>query len=260
MTATLLISELASRTGFTASTLRYYEQVGLLAAVERSRGGYRLYDEAAVARLRFIDRAKQLGLPLEEIRDLVAVWDGGLCAHVQERLREHVAAKAADVRERVAGLTAFAGQFDAARSELAAQAPDGPCGEGCGCGDPAPGGGFAPRLVDLAPTRRLAATRGAPETPVACTLDAGDQPARLAEWTDLLARVEDREPVDGGLRLRFPSSPQLAARVADLAAREQDCCAFLTFTLRLTGAALELDVTAPSDAAGVVEDLFGTSA
>ena len=40
---------LATRTGFPPSTLRYYEQVGLLAAPARSSGGYRLYDEAAVA-------------------------------------------------------------------------------------------------------------------------------------------------------------------------------------------------------------------
>ena len=63
MTASLRISDLAARSGFTTSTLRYYEQVGLLAATQRSSGGYRLYDEAALVRLRFIDRAKQLGLP-----------------------------------------------------------------------------------------------------------------------------------------------------------------------------------------------------
>jgi DNA-binding transcriptional MerR regulator len=44
----------------------------LVAAAERTPAGYRLYDEAALERLRFIARAKQLGLPLEEIRDLPA--------------------------------------------------------------------------------------------------------------------------------------------------------------------------------------------
>jgi hypothetical protein len=56
------ISELAERTGFSASALRFYEQAGLLSASERSAGGYRLYDQAAVERLAFIARAKQLGL------------------------------------------------------------------------------------------------------------------------------------------------------------------------------------------------------
>ena len=279
MAASLLISELADRTGFTPSTLRYYERVGLLNEAERSRGGYRLYGEAAVARLRFIDRAKQLGLPLEEIRELVGVWDGGLCAHVQERLRAHVAAKASEVRTRIESLTTFVGQLDAARTALLATAPDGPCGDGCGCVDPAPDAPSVPQLLELTPTRRLPATRHSPATqgtsrtsglmsttqdrqappvPLACTLGAADQPGRLAEWTELLAQVKNREAVNGGLLLRFPSDASLAGRLADLAAREQGCCAFFTFTLRLLGAGVELEVTAPADAAGVVAELFGT--
>jgi DNA-binding transcriptional MerR regulator len=279
MTASLLISDLAARSGFTASTLRYYEQVGLLAATERSSGGYRLYDEAAVARLRFIDRAKQLGLPLDEIRELVAVWDGGLCAHVQDRLRAHITTKSVEVRDRIADLTLFAGQLDEAGTELAASSPDGPCREGCGCADPGVGGAAnaasAPQLHQLTATRRGSSRRlepGTPgsfitaadpdelEVPVACTLGVADQPGRLAAWTGLLAAVQHRERVDGGLRLVFAPDPEFAARLADLATREQQCCSFFTFTLRLTGQAVELDVTAPPDAAGVVADLFGTPA
>jgi DNA-binding transcriptional MerR regulator len=265
MTASLRISGLATRTGFPPSTLRYYEQVGLLAATERSSGGYRLYDEAAVTRLRFIDRAKQLGLPLEEIRKLVAVWDGGLCAHVQDRLRAHVTAKSVEVRARVEGLTAFAAQLDTALAELTVTVPDGPCSDGCGCADPPSQGRAAipaaPQLLELTPTRRLPVGRQRPaEVPVACTLNAADQRMRLAEWTELLALVEERQAVDGGVRLRFPPGPQLAGRLADLAAREHSCCAFFTFTLRPTSDALVLDVTAPADAAEVLANLFGVPA
>lgn len=275
MSASLLISDLAARTGFTPSTLRYYEQVGLIAATERSSGGYRLYDETAVSRLRFIDRGKQLGLPLGEIRELVAVWDGGLCAHVQDRLRAHVTAKAAEVRSRIDDLTAFAGQLDHARNELAATAPDGPCGDGCGCVDPpeqgAPEPPAVPQLLELTPTRRLPAPRRTPvaatatnmaslPVPVACTLAAADQPGRRAEWIELFAVVEHREAIDGGLRLTFRADPALAGRLADLAAREHRCCAFFTFSLQLTGQAVVLDVTAPADAADVLADLFGTLA
>ena len=218
-----------------------------------------------MTRLRFINRAKQLGLPLEEIRELVAVWEGGLCAHVQDRLRAHVTAKAAEVRSRINDLTALARQLDLAQSELTATPPDGPCRDGCGCADPteegAAAGSAAPQLIELAPTRRLPAARPAPkEVPVACTLNAADQPERLAEWTEQLALVEERQAIDGGLRLRFPPGPQLAGRLADLAAREQSCCAFFTFTLRPAADAVLLDVTAPPDAAGVVADLFGVPA
>src|SRR6478735_1383541 len=116
MPETLLISDLASRTGFSPSALRYYERLGLIEAAERSPSGYRLYSPEAVDRLRFIERAKQLGLPLDEIRDLVAVWDTGRCAHVQTSLREQVEAKSVEVRERLTELTTFSAQLDRALS------------------------------------------------------------------------------------------------------------------------------------------------
>jgi DNA-binding transcriptional MerR regulator len=135
MTATLRISQLAERSGFRPSALRYYEQVGLLEAAERTPAGYRMYEESAVPRLQFIDRAKQLGLPLEEIRELIAVWDGGQCVHVRDRLARRITAKSGEVRSRIRELTGFAAQLDAACAELAGPAPDGPCGPGCGCAD-----------------------------------------------------------------------------------------------------------------------------
>ena len=110
------ISQLAERTGFSASTLRYYEQAGLLPNTARTPGGYRSYDDRAVGRLRFIARAKQLGLPLEEIRNLASVWDAGDCAPVQDRLAALLTSKIEEVRDRVAELTAFGDQLAAARA------------------------------------------------------------------------------------------------------------------------------------------------
>lgn len=80
------ISQLTERTGVPATTLRFYEQQGLLPA-QRSPAGYRLYDDSAVDRLGFIGAGKHLGLPLEEIRELLGVWESGLCVQVQDRLR-----------------------------------------------------------------------------------------------------------------------------------------------------------------------------
>ena len=66
----LTIADAAARTGFPASTLRYYEQVGLIEP-ERTASGYRVYDDRALLRLTFIGRAKALGLSLDEISELV---------------------------------------------------------------------------------------------------------------------------------------------------------------------------------------------
>lgn len=64
------IGKLARRGGVTVSTIRHYERSGLLAAVRRTPGNFRLYDDDSVAVLRFVRRAKALGLTL---RDMEAV-------------------------------------------------------------------------------------------------------------------------------------------------------------------------------------------
>ena len=128
------ISEVASRTGFPTSTLRFYEQVGVISATERSPAGYRLYDDRAIERLQFIGRAKQLGLSLEEITELAELWDADSCAPVQHRLTGLVEEKARQVAEQIAELTAFAAQLEEVRTRLGATAVDGPCTESCGCG------------------------------------------------------------------------------------------------------------------------------
>jgi MerR family transcriptional regulator, copper efflux regulator len=143
------ISQLAERTGFSASTLRFYEQAGLLPDTARTPGGYRTYDDRAVDRLRFIARAKQLGLPLEEIRDLTAVWDSGSCAPVQDRLAAQLTGKLAEVRRRVAELTAFGDQLEAARDGLGRHTPDGCCDDTCGCLGPTGSVPPAPQIVPL---------------------------------------------------------------------------------------------------------------
>ena len=81
MNAHRTISEAAARTGFTASALRFYESAGLVTPA-RTAAGYRTYDDHSIDRLRFIARAKHLGLSLGEITELVQLWDGDRCAPV----------------------------------------------------------------------------------------------------------------------------------------------------------------------------------
>src|SRR5205807_201137 len=61
------IAELGKQTGLSTSALRYYESRGLLEADARTPAGYRLYSERALCRAGFIQRAKALGLTLQEI-------------------------------------------------------------------------------------------------------------------------------------------------------------------------------------------------
>jgi MerR family transcriptional regulator, redox-sensitive transcriptional activator SoxR len=65
----MTISEVARQLGLHASAIRYYEQIGLLPAAERV-SGQRRYDTSILYRLAIIQRARQLGFTLEEIRQL----------------------------------------------------------------------------------------------------------------------------------------------------------------------------------------------
>ena len=75
-----------------AKTLRYYDRVGLLRPAKRTEAGYRLYDESAPGRLRFVLRAKALGIALADIRRILAYRDEGLapCRHVLDLVESNI--------------------------------------------------------------------------------------------------------------------------------------------------------------------------
>lgn len=69
------IGSLARETGSKVQTIRYYEQVGLLPAPARTAGNQRVYGKAHRDRLAFIRHARELGFPLDAIRELLALGD-----------------------------------------------------------------------------------------------------------------------------------------------------------------------------------------
>jgi MerR family copper efflux transcriptional regulator len=231
----LTVAQLARRSGVPPTTVRFYDAEGLLRS-RRSGAGYRLYDDAAVERLRFIGTAKRLGLPLTEVRRLLEPWEHGVCADVQHDLAPLVAQRLAETHERIVELRAFAARLGRARDQLATLDRDAPCGPSCtGLG-------------------REGAVSS--ELAVACTLDAAEQTERVDRWRAVLADVTAREPVDGGLRLRFDPARTAVGELATLAAGEAGCCPFLTISLHL-GEAPTLEVRAPEDAVVLVHELFG---
>jgi MerR family transcriptional regulator, copper efflux regulator len=131
--STYTIGEAAGLSGFSASTLRYYEGIGLVEPSTRTDAGYRIYDDRALARLAFIARAKQLGCSLDDIADLVGIWDGELCGPVQKRLHDLVTEKLAEAQRQIDELAAFRDQLHHAATQLTGPAPDGPCSETCAC-------------------------------------------------------------------------------------------------------------------------------
>lgn len=101
----LSIGDLSRQTGVKIPTIRYYETVGLVDPPERSGGNQRRYGREAVERLGFIRHARDLGLPVESIRELIALSGEPErpCADADRIIRRHLEA----VRGRIARLRAL---------------------------------------------------------------------------------------------------------------------------------------------------------
>ena len=83
----LRIGDVAKLAGTTPRTIRYYEELGLLAgAPERPSGGHRLYTQAEVERLREVIRLKELlGVTLDELKDLLTAEEARAAVRAQLR-------------------------------------------------------------------------------------------------------------------------------------------------------------------------------
>lgn len=68
------IGQVAQATGVSQRMIRHYEKIGLIPAPPRRNGAFRDYAPDDLHRLRFIANARDLGFPIEEIRELLSLW------------------------------------------------------------------------------------------------------------------------------------------------------------------------------------------
>jgi DNA-binding transcriptional MerR regulator len=105
----LSIGKLGRAAGVKVPTIRYYEQIGLVRPATRTEGNQRLYTRETLARLSFIRHARDLGFPLEAIRDLLALQDDP---------HQPCAAADAIARAQLEAVNRRIGQLEALRCEL----------------------------------------------------------------------------------------------------------------------------------------------
>jgi MerR family transcriptional regulator, copper efflux regulator len=249
----LKIKQVADASGFSAATLRYYEQIGLLPEASRTPAGYRVYDQRTLDRLAFIARAKQLGCTLDEITGLTTAWDGGQCGPIQDQLRQLVAGKIEAAQNQIGELMTFTSELQHAAAALERHRPDGACDDDCGCfSDPDDGAAVAATIqaVNLS-TKPLAA-----DPQIACSLSAGSMNGRIQDWQALLAHVVRREALEDGVRCVFAVSVP-SGELVRLVAAERDCCQFFQFAITVDARGVALEVRAPAEALPVVESMFG---
>jgi DNA-binding transcriptional MerR regulator len=112
MAQTFTIGQVAEATGVAAKTIRYYEQIGVLPAPSRTVSGYRQYDEPGVQRVRFIRRARTLGLPLRNLKALMATLNGRPRPALRPRLLALVRDQLSAVRHQIAELQLLQGELE----------------------------------------------------------------------------------------------------------------------------------------------------
>jgi len=88
----LNIGDAAKASGVSSKMIRHYEAIGLIGAARRTEAGYRLYGRREVQVLQFIHRARTLGFSLEQIRQLLALWQdqSRASADVRALARSHI--------------------------------------------------------------------------------------------------------------------------------------------------------------------------
>lgn len=103
------IGDLSRRTGVKVPTIRYYEQMGLVAAEGRSAGNQRRYSRAGLDRLSFVKHARDLGLPVETIRALLALDTADPAEH--GNVHAIASAHLDDIRDRIERLQRLEGEL-----------------------------------------------------------------------------------------------------------------------------------------------------
>lgn len=121
MTAT--IGEVARDTGLTIKAIRYYEAEGLLPKVRRTPSGYRIFSQEEIHWLSLLRQARELGLPLGELRPLAQRLTDTTCGDVQRHLRTLILERQRDVESELNRLWELKTQLQRISARLDAVEP-----------------------------------------------------------------------------------------------------------------------------------------
>ena len=116
---TFFIGEAAQKAGVTIKAIRFYERSGLIPKTGRNPGNFRILSEENVERIEFIKRAQALGFSLEEISEILAVYDQGNCSCGQ--VGESVEQKLAMLDKKLSELKSLKNDLLVVKKRLASQ-------------------------------------------------------------------------------------------------------------------------------------------
>jgi DNA-binding transcriptional MerR regulator len=246
MNTSVPIGEASRLTGLPIKTIRFYEEEGVTTPPARTESGRRTYDDRWIRQLRLAASARNLGLPLAVIRELVNNAFAGGC-------REHVLRANAALEAQLAAVDSRIAELQAARTELqrlaadavliAAAVPADQRVDDCPCCLMIEDGSTATCSTQAVNDLRIPA-----QSLDVLSCEIGSRPPGAPGPFDLLADVLSLERSASSLRLTFRADAE--TRVAEFVAAEQVCCREITWelettfpvTLTVTAAPAQLDI------------------
>jgi len=115
----LRVGALAKRTGKTVRALHHYERLGLLEPVERSDGGYRLYDDESEVRVRWITKLQDMGFSLAQVKEILLHYGESTSApNAMRRIQDLYRDKLEETRAQIAKLRGLEGELEASLAYL----------------------------------------------------------------------------------------------------------------------------------------------
>ncbi len=149
--ALIKVGDLARRTGKTVRAIHLYEELGLLAAPVRSKGGFRMYSGDGVKQIEWIQKLQDMGFSLTEIKAFLRVWEESATApEAMATVREIFTDKLRETRETIGRLSRLADELSESLSYLErcrSCSPNQAQGECCTC-ESRGSDGDVPLLVD----------------------------------------------------------------------------------------------------------------
>jgi len=101
----LTIGDLGKAVGLPSKTIRFYEEIGLIEKPVRSENGYRSYNTTVVDELRLIKHARDIGLPIPQIKSLMVGCVGADCAHTKAHVQTEISNYIEVLENKIAELT-----------------------------------------------------------------------------------------------------------------------------------------------------------
>jgi DNA-binding transcriptional MerR regulator len=113
------IGEISKLTGLSTKTIRYYESIRLIHPSKRKENNYRAYSDQDIQKLRLIVEAKNLGVPLDEVKNIVAACFNEGCTHLKDYLKKRIPEYLSQTDQKITALEELRERLTVIQNKLA---------------------------------------------------------------------------------------------------------------------------------------------